>query len=423
MSMFGVAKGASWMVLFRLVERSLGLVSTLILARLLIPADFGLVAMAMSVVAFIELASAFSLDVPLIQHPAPTKDHYNTAWTLNVLFALGCGTGIALLAWPAADFYSDDRLGPVLLVLAAGWLVQGFENIGIVNFRRKMDFARETRFLLGKKLTGFSITLTCALLFRSYWALVAGVVAGRIMGVVLSYAMERFRPHFSLVARADLLSVSGWLFLNNLLYFGTTRVSHFIIGRVLGAQSLGLYTLGSELAYLPQTELVAPINRALFPGFSRMAEAPDELRRTFVAVNSVIALLVFPAAVGLATIANTLVPVLLGPNWAGAAPVLQILAVSGALAALTSNTYSAYLALGRARIVTWILVIEVIVLVSGMLILARPYGLVGVASAELIAITTGVTCSVFLLIRTLRVSVAEFALNLLRPAIAATGMG
>lgn len=423
MTSFSIAKSASWMVAFRLIERSLGLVSTLILARLLVPADFGLVAMAMSVVAFIELASAFSLDVPLIQRPHPTPDHFNTAWTLNVLFAVGCATLIALLAQPAAAFYADERLGPVLLVLAAGWLVQGFENIGIVNFRRNMDFAKETRFLLAKRLTGFCVTLASAFAFRSYWALIAGVVAGRSMGMVLSYVMDPYRPRFSLAARADLLSVSGWLFLNNLLYFGTTRISHFIIGRIAGAQSLGLYTLGSELAYLPQTELVAPINRALFPGFSRMADSMTELRRGFLAVNSVIAMLVFPAAIGLATIADTLVPVLLGPNWTGVAPVMEILAVAGALAALSSNTYSAYLALGRARMVTWILGLEVLVLVAGMLLLARPYGLIGVASAELFAVVTGVTCSFFLLIRTLRISAREFAANLVRPAIAAACMG
>lgn len=411
------------MVFFRLIERSLGLISTLILARLLVPADFGLVAMAMSVVALIELASAFSLDVPLIQHQKPGREHYDTAWTLELLLGTGCAVAMALLAYPASDFYGDDRLGPVIMVLAAGWFIQGFENVGVVNFRRTMNFRRETGFLLGKKLTGFCVTLALALVFRTYWALVIGLIAGRVAGVILSYILEPFRPRLSLAARADLMSISGWLFLNNLLYFGTTRLSHFIIGRINGAQSLGLYTIGSELAYLPQSELVAPINRALFPGFSRMQDDPAELRKGFVSVNSVIALLVFPAGVGIATVAEFMVPVLLGSNWAGAVPILQVLAIAGTAAALSSNSYSAYLATGRARVITWILVLELAVMASGMLVLSRWYGLIGIAYAELIAVTVGVIVGFAVLLRTLQLSAYELLVNLLRPAVAAAGMG
>lgn len=410
------------MVVFRLLERSLGLVSTLILARLLMPADFGLVAMAMSVVALLELASAFSLDVPLIQRQSPTRAHYDTAWTLNLLFGAGCASAMALLAFPAAAFYGEDRLGPVMLVLSAGWFLQGFENIGIVNFRRTMNFRRETAFLLSKKLVGFCVTLGLAFGFRTYWALVAGIVAGRAAGVALSYLLEPFRPRLSLAARADLLSMSGWLFLNNLLYFGTTRLSHFIIGRVNGAQALGLYTIAAELAYLPQSELVAPINRALFPGFSRMQEDVAGLRRGFVTANSIIALLVFPAGVGVASIAAYLVPVVLGPRWIDAVPIMQVLAIAGTVAALTSNTYSAYLALGRARVTTWILVLELTLMAVGMLLLSRWYGVLGVAYAELIAIAIGASVGFLVLLRTLRLRARELLVNLIRPALASAAM-
>src|SRR5450755_2679114 len=86
-----MARGAAWMVLFRLFDRSIGIVSTTVLARLLVPADFGLVAMAMSVIAIVELATAFSFEMALIQKPDPLREHFNTAWTLNILVALGGG--------------------------------------------------------------------------------------------------------------------------------------------------------------------------------------------------------------------------------------------------------------------------------------------------------------------------------------------
>jgi O-antigen/teichoic acid export membrane protein len=124
------------MVLFKLLDRGIGLVSTVVLARLLLPVDFGVVAMASSVIALAELLGSFSFDVALIQHKRARREQFDTAWTLNLLFALGCAGALALAAYPAAAFYSEPRLQPVILVLAAGTLVQGLENVGVVAFRK-----------------------------------------------------------------------------------------------------------------------------------------------------------------------------------------------------------------------------------------------------------------------------------------------
>jgi PST family polysaccharide transporter len=194
------------MVLFRLFDRSLGIVSTMILARLLIPADFGLVAMAMSVIAIVELATTFNFELALIQKADPVREHFDTAWTLNILIALGGALLTAALAYPAASFYGDPRLVSVMLAIGAAWLVSGFENTGIANFRRQMDFWAEFRWMASKRVASFIVTMIAALAFRSYWALVVGMVTGRDTGVVMSYAMHPFRPRFALSrARAVLV--------------------------------------------------------------------------------------------------------------------------------------------------------------------------------------------------------------------------
>src|SRR5690348_5218416 len=134
-----IGKGAIWMLLFRLFDRIVGIASTLILARLLVPEDFGLVAMATSVIALIELATAFGFDVVLIQLQNPERRHFDTAWTLTIMLYCGCAILIGLFAIPAAAFYKDPRLVNVLFVIGAGWVLRGFENSAIVEFRRKMD--------------------------------------------------------------------------------------------------------------------------------------------------------------------------------------------------------------------------------------------------------------------------------------------
>ena len=160
-----IAKGAAWMVLFRLIDRSIGIVSTAVLARLLLPADFGLVAMAMSIIAIIELASTFSFEMALIQKAEPSRAHYDTAWTLNVLAGCAGGAAIALATWPTASFYGDARLIPIMLVLAAAWCLSGSENVGTVDFRREMNFSKEFKLMFVRRIVAFTATMVAALTF------------------------------------------------------------------------------------------------------------------------------------------------------------------------------------------------------------------------------------------------------------------
>ena len=224
-----MARGAAWMVFFKLTERSIGLISTVVLARLLLPADFGLVAMAMSMVAVLELLGAFGFDMALIQRQDAQRHHYDTAWTFNVLFSVVSATVLVILAIPAAKFYNEPRLDNIMYFLALSSLLQGFENIGVVAFRKDMTFDKEFRYLLGKKLAAFLVTVPLAFLLRNYWALVIGILTGRSFAVLLSYYVHPYRPRFDLSGRHDLFHFSKWLFISNVFYFLRVRSADFII--------------------------------------------------------------------------------------------------------------------------------------------------------------------------------------------------
>lgn len=417
-----IAKGAVWMVLFKLAERSLTMVSVLVLARLLVPADFGIVAMAMSVIAFVELAGAFSFEIALIQRERPTRAHYDTTWTLQILFGSGCAAAIAALAYPTALFYGDPRLQLTMLALAAGTLIQSVENVGVVDFRRAMDFSREFAFLASKKVAGFLVTISLAVFLQSYWALIAGTLAVRLTGVVLSYGMQPYRPRFSLAARAELFSFSNWLFVHSLLVFGATRLAHFVVGRLHGPAALGLYTVGSEIAFLPTTELIAPINRATFPGYARMASNLAALRQSYLEVIAMINAVALPSSLGVAVIAEPLVRTLLGERWAEAATFVQVLAFTGAIHALTSNNHAVWLALGDTRTPVLVVAPYFLALISLIATFSRWFGVVGIAYAELSASVLGLIVSYVMVFRALQLSIAAWLAQLWRPLVAATAM-
>jgi len=417
-----LATGASWMVAVRIVDRSLGLLSTIILARLLVPEDFGLVAMATSVLALLELVSNFGFDVALIRQSGADRDHYDTAWTFNALLGVSLAVGLLALAHPAARFYSEPRVAGVIFALGLAPLIQGLENIGVVTFRKELNFRAEFMWLTGKRLVALAVVLPLAFVLRSYWALVIGIVVGRLAGVALSYAAHPYRPRFSIAARHDLLGFSKWVLLVSILQFLLQRCGDLIIGRTLGSGPLGIYNISLEVASLPTTELVAPINRAVYPAFAKIANDRAQLKQEYLAVIGIIALFAVPAAVGLAAVAELVVPLLLGEKWMAAVPLIKVLALLGAVQFAHTNAYSVFLAVGRPAFQVRVHAIHVPLIVGLMIYLTAQQGIIGAAWAAAVSGILIVPVSLGFIFRELDLRIGEFAQVVWRPAVAAAVM-
>ena len=199
-----MAKGAAWMVSMRLAIRFIGMISTIILARLLVPADFGLVAMATMIYGFIETMSQFGFDVVLIQKQDADREYYDTAWTLSII--RGLVTALILFAGAgfAADFFGDQRLVHIIYVLCFVASISNFANIGIVDFRKDMHFGKDFQYLVGVKLCSFIVTLVLAFTLRTYWALVIGIASST---VALSSTVAVIGPMWSTNASSGMTPV------------------------------------------------------------------------------------------------------------------------------------------------------------------------------------------------------------------------
>ena len=417
-----MARGAAWLILFRLTDRGIGFISTMILARLLVPEDFGLVAMGMSILAALELLGAFSFDIALIQNQNAERRHYDTAWTFAVLFACVNAIGMCLLASPAVAFFHEPRVEGLMYALALCTLIQGFDNIGIVAFQKDLELHKEFWFGLAKKLIGFTVTITAALLLHSFWALVCGMLALRVSSLGLSYWLHPYRPRLSLAAAGELFNFSKWLLLNNLLIFLNNRGTDFVIGKFSGARALGLYSIAYELANLPTTELVYPISRAVFPGYSRMANDLPELRRAFVQVISLVALLTVPAGALIGLVAAPVVQLLLGSKWTEAVPLIQVLAVFGIVRSLHGPTGSIYIALGKPRRVAALQCVQLAVAIGLMLVLVPRLGSLGAAWAILAGSTAAMALNYTMVLGELQLALSELVGALLRPIVGALAM-
>jgi lipopolysaccharide exporter len=202
--------GAGWIIAWRMATRNLGLISTLILVRLLQPADFGLVALAAGFIASVDALSAIGVQDALVRARSLDRDLYDTGFGLSVLRGLLTAAVIAAIAWPVGDFFNDFRLSVVMLALSVGTVISAFENIGIIDFRRDLTFRKEFHMQLWSRVAGVVTTIAIAAVWPTYWALVAGILVNRVARLVQSYVMSPYRPSFTLRAWRQIIGFSMW---------------------------------------------------------------------------------------------------------------------------------------------------------------------------------------------------------------------
>lgn len=379
------AAGAGWVIGWRMATRLLGLVNTLILVRLLLPKDFGLVSLGWTFGQVIDALSTLGVEYAIMRERAPDRTFYDTGFTINVLRGLGSALIIALAAFPAGGFFGEPRLTNVLLAIAVVLLINGFENIGTVDFQRDLAFQKEFVLLVLPRIAGIAVTVLTALALRNYWALVAGIAANNIFKIALGYFMHPFRPRFSLGAWRHLAGFSMWTWMIGIATMIRDRSDNMIIGRMLSATQVGLYALGTEIGTLPSTELVLPLARACFPGFAAVKHAGDSTAGTYLRVVATMALLTLPAGIGIALVADPVTRLAFGPRWLDAIPLIRIMGVIGALTVfghISMTLFSVYALLDAMFYIT---VIATILRIALMIFLIGKFGVIGAAVAVAIA--------------------------------------
>ena len=347
-----LGRGAAWMIAMRWAVRLIGVVSTIILARLLTPGDFGIIAIAMIVVALIEVLAESGQKLAIVRHAEDSRDIYDAAWTLSVLQGI-CLAAIIVAAAPAAElFFDEPRARDVILLVALRPLLMGFSNIGLVAFQKELNFRREFQYRVLGKMVAFVVTVGLAYMLRSYWALAIGVVVGALAEVILSYVVHPFRPRLSFKRVGELMSFSLHILVQSVMSFGMQRTDELVVASVSGTASVGHYAVAGNLATAPTQELIVPMVRALHPIYARLAPQPEMLRDTYLLVVGLTLSLGLPAATGLAIVADDLVPLLLGERWVSAIGIVQWLALAGGFMLIANTSMTMLNAVGREKPVT-----------------------------------------------------------------------
>jgi len=417
-----MVRGSLWMVAMRWVLRLIGLTSTIILARLLSPADYGIVAMAMVIVGFLTVFTFTNFDLALIQRTDAERAHYDTAWTLQIIQGAVLAATLFLVAPLGARYFDEPRVEVAIRVLALMPLFEGFANIGIVAFRKELDFAKEFRFNTYVRVINFFIIVGFALLLRNYWALIIGTIAAAALRVVISFTMHPFRPRLSLERTRDIWSFSQWMLLFHIGNYLWNKMDAFIVGRVAGVSEMRTYHLASEISEMPTSEVVMPLGRALFPSYTRLAGNPKEAAAAFLRVFGTVSFLCLPLGLGLASVAPEMVHVVLGARWDPVAPLMRWLAVATMCTGLV-HTVGTYLsAIGRQRDTAMLIWINLVILAPALAAGGMLNGVAGVAEARTATAAFALLIALYYVTRDPGVSGFGLVVQFWRPALSSAVM-
>lgn len=345
-----VIAGTVWMLAMRWVVRLLGLVNITVLARILTPEDFGIVAMAVAGAALPQAILDMGLEHAVLREKNPSAEVYNTAWSIRLLQMTALAVVIFLAAPIFAGFYKEPRLEAVARAIALVVFLAGLENIWVVAFRKEFNYGRDFAYNAIIKVLTVATTLAVALAIRSYWALVAGLVLSNVIRFIASLLMAPSVMRFSLAAWRSIWGFSQWRLSMGVASFSIGNSDRLILGRFAAADAVGLFSVARSLADLVVVELSAPFNRAFAPGIASIQDEPERLAGVMIRAVVGLEIACMPLSIGLALTADQLVPILLGAEWSGAIPILQIIALSGAPAALNSMLGSSLTMIGHVRL-------------------------------------------------------------------------
>jgi O-antigen/teichoic acid export membrane protein len=378
--------GVLWSGGASVTQQILNFAVTVVLARLLVPADFGLVATIAIFTGFISLFVDFGISAALIQRPSLTERHRSSAFWMNLVGGILLGGLVAALAPLLARFFNEPRLVALTLVLSVNFVVGSLGIVQSALLQRTMAFRRLGTIAVNSTAIGGAAAIASAVAGVGVWSLIMQLIASTGSRTVLLWATSEWRPTrvVDRTAMRELWRYSRGLAGFNAVNYWARNADNFLIGKFVGPAGLGIYNRAYNLMLLPIQQISAVTSRVMFPALSRIHDDPARVRGAYLKAIGIIGLISFPFMLGLFVVAKPFILTLYGPKWAAAAPVLQILCIAGLMQPVYTTVGWIYQSQARTDLMMrWGLVASAVI-VAGFA-LGIHWGVEGVAIGYAIA--------------------------------------
>lgn len=381
-------KGVGWVAALRGSTRAIALIKAALIARILLPAEFGLFGIAFFTLAFLEVLTETGVNTVLLQKKQGIKDFLPTALSISILRAIFIATVLFFCAPFVANFFKLPEATGLIRATSLVSLLRGFINPSIVLFQKNLEFGRDFVF----RASVFSFDAVVAILVtyitRSPMGLVWGLVAGVILEIILSYLMIKPRvwPAWRGEKAKYIIRRGKWMTGAGIFQFFFREGDDAVVGRTLGSSALGLYQMAYKIATLPISEVADVLAKVTLPVFVKIGSDKARLKKAYFKTTLAVSAFAFFAGVGLIIFAELLVRIILGENWLAAVPALQVVSVYAILRASLQPSLTLLISLDKQENLTMITLVGIVAMFVSIFPLVNLYGIVGAGISTIVGV-------------------------------------
>ena len=380
-------KGIGWMTALRGLTRGLAVIKIAILARILLPAQFGNYAIALLVLGFLEILTETGINVILIQEKDDTKPFLDSAWVVSIIRGILVSLVILVSAPLVVHFFNAPDVLRLLYLIAGVAFLRGFINPMEVTFQKKLQFKNQFFFQAFLYLIDAGFAVALGIITRSESAMIISMLVSTVTEVVLSFVLFKDKPKLAFEKEKflEVIHSGKWITGAGIFSYIFQNIDNVTVGKLLGTTSLGFYQQAYSISTLPVSEVGQIFNKVTFPVYVAIGGDKERLKKAFIKTLGVITALVIPFALIILFFSKPIILIFLGESWLIIEPVLKILAVFGVLKSILNFSYSLFLSLKLQKYVMYSELTGIIGMGIAIYPMTLKYGIIGAGASTIIA--------------------------------------
>jgi O-antigen/teichoic acid export membrane protein len=416
------ASAAMWAFLSTAGSKVVTLVGISLLARILAPAEFGLLAFAMAYMTYAESIGDLGSGMALVYWPDRRDDAAQITFVINLIAGIFWCLITLVLAPYVAEFFHAPQGTAIVRALALSFIIKFLGTTHDALAQKDLRFRARAIPEFGLAAVKAGVAIVLAYFGFGAWSLVWGHIAGLTVSTISLWLIVPWRPTWSFPSQLlkPMLGYGRGIIIVNVINAITSDADLTVVGRYIGITALGLYQMASKIPEAGVVVALYALSKVLFPAFAKIHAAGESLRTPFLRATRYVSALTVPASLGLFFLAKPIILAFFGPKWIEATPILRMLALFVGVGSLSNHVGNILKATGRAKLLAWLAVVKSLMIIPALIFAAR-FGPVAVATALLLVTTLTVSMTLVIGVRLVHSSIPE-VLKALAPSFIAGGV-
>ncbi len=383
-----VIKGGFWVFTLRIAEQLAVLVKNLVLARILTPNEFGLMALVLIAISILDVFTITGYQQFLIYKKGTINSYLNSVWTINLIRGICLCLTLIICAPLVASFFNTPEVTILLRLTSVSFMFMGLTNPAIIIYQKELRFKKMFEYSFSGTLMDFLASIFIALVFRNIYALIAGYLTGSLIRCLMSYIICSYRPKLELKTEQikELYAYGKWVVGTSIITYISITVPQIVVGKVIGITSLGLFAMADKLANILTREATNIISQITLPTYSMLQDNSDHVKRMFEYATYLIALITLPITLFAVVYTNDLLQILFGEKWIDASSFLVFLVIVGFLRGVFAIGGALFDGIGHPEYNFKMNLVRAMVFLSTCYFSAVRWGEIGVGGSMLLSI-------------------------------------